>query len=169
MNKAELKSDFGDLYSEVLSEGMVGATKEDLEKAHADKVKEWMEAGGKAERERISDIQDSAFDGQEKLVAKLIKDGVTADEARKQLIADQKAKTQEALDEIEKGDTGDLGAGSGDDDTEAEVTADSKKDAGDKLDGIANDIRKAEGIPYSEAFQKARAQNPALAKVYDGK
>jgi len=169
MNKAELKSDFGDLYSEVLSEGMVGATKEDLEKAHADKVKEWMEAGGKAERERISDIQESAFDGQEKLVAKLIKDGVTADEARRQLIADQKAKTQEALDEIEKGDTGDLGAGSGDDDTEAEVTADSKKDAGDKLDGIATDIRKAEGIPYSEAFQKARAQNPALAKVYDGK
>ncbi len=169
MDKAEFKSQFSALHSEVLTDGVIGASSGDIETHHADKVSGWIGKGKEEERARISDIQESAFEGQGDLVATLIKDGTSADDARKQLITAQKAKTAGDLKTIADGDIGDLGAGSGEDEGSTVLTAKDQGDAGNQLDAIAKGVMKADSVEYDKAFSKALADNPKLAEIYQPK
>lgn len=54
------------------------------------------------ERRRILDIQSAAFEGQEELVKKLIEEGISVEEAVKQLNQDFKKKMQQRKEEILK-------------------------------------------------------------------
>jgi len=167
MNKEEFVSKYPDLHRGIKADGLAEATANDIAGAHPTFVETWKSEGGVEERNRISEIQEAAFDGQEELVAKLVKDGTSADEARKLLISDQKARTEESLDKLKKDDVGDLGASPAGDDTPAPQTAKTKQEAGDKLDAIARDYVKSDGLSYSAAFSKAVAEQPELFKIYD--
>ena len=74
----------------------------------------------------------------------------------------------EYLDKIKNNDVGDLGANpAGDDESEA-VTATTKQEAGDKLDEIAKNYVKTDGLSYTAALDRAEAENPELVKIYRG-
>jgi signal peptide peptidase SppA len=169
MDKNEFVTKYTDLHLEIKQDGINGASANDIAEAHPDYVKHWTQEGRTEERRRGVEIRESAFPGQEALVEELINSDVSADEARKRLIADQKDKTAEKLAKIEKDDIGDLGANPADDDKRNVETATTKKEAGDKLDEIAKGFVKSEGLSYTAAFDKAAAENTELAKVYSGR
>jgi hypothetical protein len=124
-----------------------------------------------AERARIKDIRESAFDGQEELADKLIFEGASTDEARKQLIADQKKRTEGELNKLSKSDPGDLGADPDttepDDGTQnGKRTAKDRGDAGNQLDALARELVEEKGLSYDAAFDKVCKQEPALFRAY---
>lgn len=168
MDKNEFISKYPDLHIAIKQDGITGASANDIAEAHPDYVTYWKTEGRTEERQRSSEIRESAFPGQEALTDELISSDVSADEARKRLIADQKNRTEEKLDKIEKNDVGDLGANPADDQTPEVETATTKKEAGDKLDKIAKKYVKTDGLNYTAALDKAEAENPELAKVYKG-
>jgi signal peptide peptidase SppA len=170
MDKNELKTQYGSLYQEVKEEGIAGASANDIAEHHPEKIDAWKQEGMEQERKRIAEIREAAFDGQDELVDKLIAEGVTADDARKRLIADQKGRVQNDLKTIENQDTGDLGANpDGGVKSNVKATAKTKDEAGDKLTEIAKGIQADEMCGFGKAFDKAMSQNPELAKVYNGK
>jgi len=61
------------------------------------KIKTATEEAIKAERQRVTQIRELAFEGQEKLVEKLISENVTADVAAIQIIADYKQNGMKAV------------------------------------------------------------------------
>ena len=171
MNIAELKANHPDLYQEALAEGLRQATAENVVQARPDLAEALRAEGQQAERERIREIQESAFDGQEDLVAQLVSEGVSADEGRKRLIADQKQRTQGELEQIRGNDVGDLGGNP--DTTEGEGagragkrTAKDRTDAGNQLDALAREIAEEKGCSYAAAFDRACKQEPQLYEAY---
>jgi len=124
-----------------------------------------------AERARIKDIRESAFDGQEGLADRLIFEGVGTDEARKQLIADQKKRTEGELRKLSGSDPGDLGANpdttNGDGGTQnGKRTAKDRGDAGNQLDALAKELMEEKEISYEVAFNRVCKQEPELFKAY---
>jgi hypothetical protein len=43
------------------------------------------------------------------------------------------------------------------------------QEAGEELDKVAQGIKAEKKCSYKEAFDEARAKNPAIARIYDGK
>jgi signal peptide peptidase SppA len=168
MNDQELMAEYPDLHRAVKQKGVQEASANDIAEAHPKYVENWEAKGRTDERRRGTEIRESAFPGQEALVDELINSDVSADEARKRLISDQKNRTEEKLDKIEKDDVGDLGANPAGDDKPPVETATTKQEAGDKLDEIAKKYVKADGLSYTAALDRAEAENPELAKVYKG-
>lgn len=127
--------------------------------------------GAKEERERVTQIREAAFEGQEALVSKLISDGTPVTEAIKTLNQDEKKKRVETLGRIEKDAPGDLGANpSGDSVAEGKaLTAKTKKEAGDKLDALAKTRATERNIPYAEAFRQVCSENEELNAMYLGR
>ena len=175
MNLTELKSEFPQVYQEALDVGKSQITAKDIADMHPDIAKAFQEEGMKDERARISDIQQSAFEGQDDLVKELIEQGVSADEGRKRLISDQKKRIQGDLQSLAASDPGDLGAN---DDPDAgqpslkpdQTTASNRREAGDKLDALAKDYMAANGVEdYQKAFDSICKQYPRLVEVYNGK
>ncbi len=178
MNLTEFKTEHSALFLEVKLLGVQGATVNEIAESHADKITAWVKEGVESERSRISEINDAAFEGQDDLVAKLVKDGVTADEARKLLIASQKETMTGKLAAIKKGDIGDLGANASEEDkiaaaaaaaAENAETATDKTDAGNKLDAFAKEIMADKGWDYSKALAAAMVKHPKIAEIYNGK
>jgi len=175
MDMNELKKDFRSVYDEVIEIGRNEVTKEDAAKRFpeiADDARtEGERTGAEKERTRIEEIREAAFEGQGELVEKLIKDGVSADEARKQILADQKKKAKDGLDGMAGDDAGSMGDNLNGDDGAGtgKITAKDKREAGDKLAEIATEKQSAEGITFEEAFNRACKEHPELAKMYDGK
>jgi|GEM_PF-1928671 len=130
-----------------------------------------VDAALEAERSRVKEIRESAFDGQEELADKLIFEGASTDEARKQLIADQKARTEGELQNLRNSDTGDLGA---DPDTtepdggtqNGKRTAKDRGDAGNQLDALAKEMMEEKGLSYEAAFNRVCKAEPELFKAY---
>jgi len=169
MNKSEILAEYPDLYREIQAEGLAQASGEDIIAAHPDLATQLKAEGGTEERNRIEEIREAAFEGQEDLAAELIDKGVSTDQARKNLIANQKTRTEKALEKIVKDDPGDVGANPAEQETKpAAETAKTKQEAGDKLDEIARGFVKDDGINYTEAIDRAEKENPELAKVYNG-
>jgi signal peptide peptidase SppA len=166
MDKNEFITKYPDLHVEIKQDGINGATANDIAEAHPEYVKNWEAKGRTEERRRGAEIRESAFPGQEALAEELINSDVSADEARKRLIADQKNRTQEKLDKLERNDVGDLGANPADDGNPAVEMATTKQEAGDKLDEIAKGFVKTDGLSYNAALDRAEAENPELVKVY---
>lgn len=167
MDLTEFKTDHSDLYQQVIEEGKksVVFVKEDIKPEWADALKS---EGAEAERMRISDIRESAFEGQDELVNQLIKDGATVDEARKRLIADEKAKKTEALGGLKKTEekTGALG-GNEDDLKAAGMREGETVDAA--IDRLTREHQAAnEGMSYSAALDAVLKANPKLAQKYEG-
>ena len=175
MDVKELKTDFSAVYEEVIEIGRGSITKADAEKMFpeiaGDARAEGEKAGAEAERTRIAEIREAAFNGQGALVETLIKDGVSADDARKAILADQKSKAKQGLEDLANGDVGDLGENLGGDSASGgdSVTAKDKVEAGNKLTEIANSHVRARGIPFGQAFVTACAEHPSLAAMYEGK
>lgn len=174
MTKDEFKRDFSGLYNEVMIDGIAAASAADIAQYHPDKVEAFKAQGMEAERKRIAAITESAFPGQEELVTRLVKDGVEVDDAKTQIIADQKVKVQTKLDDIAKSDVGDVGAGVGGDgvDTtskQAVKTPKTKEEAGDILHNRAMEIKRSEKVMYSEALALAAKEMPEVAKIYNAK
>ncbi len=178
MNLTEFKTEHNALYQEVKIEGIVGASASDIAEYHADKIDGYKKEGQEVERSRISEIRDAAFEGQGDLVAQLIKDGVTVDDARKRLIASQKKTMAGGLQAIIDGDLGDLGANASEEDKIAAAaaaaadkaeTATDKTDAGNKLDAFAKEIMAEKDWDYSKALNAAMVKHPKIAEVYNGK
>jgi signal peptide peptidase SppA len=168
MEKNEFVTKYPDLHIEIKQDGINGASANDVAEAHPNYVLHWQTEGRTEERKRSSEIRESAFPGQETLVDELISSDVSADEARKRLIVDQKNRTEEKLDKIEKNDIGDLGANPAGDDKLATEMAMTKQGAGDKLDEIAKRYVQTDGFGYAAALDRAEAENPELAKIYKG-
>jgi signal peptide peptidase SppA len=166
MDKNEFITKYPDLHIEIKQDGIAGASANDIAEAHPDYCNHWKQEGRTEERQRGIEIRESAFPGQEALVDELISSDVSADEARKRLIADQKNRTEEKLDKIKKNDVGDLGGNPAGDDKPLVETATTKQEAGDKLDVIAKKYVKTDGLNYTAALDRAEAENPELVKVY---
>lgn len=167
MDKNEFVTKYSDLHVEIKQDGINGASANDVAEAHPDYVTHWTQEGRTEERQRSSEIRESAFPGQEALVEELVSGDVSADDARKRLIADQKTRTEQALEQIVEDDVGDLGANAAELGTgQTAATATTKQEAGDKLDEIAKKYVKTDGLSYTAALDKAEAENPELTKVY---
>jgi signal peptide peptidase SppA len=175
MDYQELKTNFPDVAKKAHDDGLVMATKADIENKHPDKVDDWKKEGAQTERARISEINDAMFPGQEALADEMIKDGTSADDARKRFIADHKGNQAKSLEDLKKDDPGDTGGGSGEDygaeiakQKTVEDAPESPGEAGNVLDAAAKDIVKRDGINYAEAFKKACVELPKAAEVYNG-
>jgi len=167
MDLNELKTDFPDVYKAVLDEGkgLVVFAEGDIKPEWADKLKS---EGAEMERVRISDIQESAFEGQDELVGTLVKDGVSVDEARKQLIADEKAKKSAALGGLSGDDPGgDLGGNlNGDDDLSGDIQKGETADAA--LDRHARALMATdEKLTYKAATDAVLEAKPKLKAAYE--
>lgn len=164
MDLKTLQAEHPELFKEVRGMGLA----EGFETGKAEGLKE----GAEAERARIIEIREAAFDGQEALVDELIAEGTGVADAVKQLNRDQKARVQGELEKIEKSDTGDMGANLEDNDNlelDAGQTAKNRDEADKKLAAMAKDLKDKEGIPFSKAFERVCRENPALEKLYLGK
>lgn len=164
MDLKTLQAEHPELFKEVRGMGLA----EGFETGKAEGLKD----GAEAERARIIEIREAAFDGQEALVDELIAEGTGVADAVKQLNRDQKARVQGELEKIEKSDTGDMGANLEDNDNlelDAGQTAKDRDEADKKLAAMAKDLKDKEGIPFSKAFERVCRENPALEKLYLGK
>lgn len=176
MNLTEFKTEHNALFIDVKLLGIQGATANEIAEHHKDKIEAWAKEGMESERVRISEINDAAFEGQGDLVAQLVKDGVTADDARKRLIAHQKEAMTGKLKALKDTDIGDLGANVSEEDRLAalaaegdEETAKDKTEAGNKLDAFAKVIQAEKDWTYAKALASAMAKHPKLAEVYNSK
>ena len=177
MNLTEFKTEHNALFEEVKLLGIQGATVNVIAESHPTLIEAWKKEGQETERSRISEIRDAAFDGQDDLVAQLIKDGVTADDARKRLMASQKETMAGGLQALADSDLGDLGANASEEDrqaaaalaAEAAETATDKTDAGNKLDVFAKEIQADKGWDYEQSLKAAMVKHPKIAEIYNGK
>ena len=185
MNLTEFQTEHNALFQEVKILGVESATVKELAEHHMDKIEAWRKEGQETERTRISEIREAAFDGQDVLVAQLVKDGVAVDDARKQLMANQKETMAGSLNALKAGDIGDLGANASEEDRIAvkakadkakadleagdQETATDKTDAGNKLDAFAKEIMADKDYSYGKALAAAMVKYPKIAEVYNGK
>ena len=185
MNLTEFQTEHNALFQEVKILGVESATVKELAEHHMDKIEAWRKEGQETERTRISEIREAAFDGQDVLVAQLVKDGVAVDDARKQLMANQKETMAGSLNALKAGDIGDLGANASEEDRIAvkakadkakadleagdQETATDKTDAGNKLDAFAKEIMADKDYSYGKALNAAMVKYPKIAEVYNGK
>jgi capsid assembly protease len=168
MDRAELKTDFPELFNATFQEGKGSVTAAEFAEMHPDAITAWQADGAKQERQRIIEIREAAFDGQEDLVNELIEAGVSADDARRRLILDQKSRMEGQLQQIRQNDPGDVGANPAGDPVE-EAQAASPQEAGDRLTAIGKNIAADKGVSFAQAFDQACRDNPQLAKAYNNR
>ena len=166
MELNELKAEFPDLYSEVIEIGKKSLTAEEALKMHPQLADAAAQEAVEADRARVQEIREACFPGQESLVSTLESEGITADEARKRLIADQKARMDAKLESIEKSDDG---VSPDAEPTQGHATAKNKGEAGNMLDAYAKQYMAEQSIDYTQAFDRAKSENPELLKIYLGR
>ena len=166
MTKDELKTQFPELYKEVKAEG-AAEFKESVKTPEA-LATEFPEASGKlaqekadgataSERQRIVEIQEAAFPGQEAVVRELVTSGAAVPEATKKLMADEKDKRSQSFEDLKKSDPGNLGKNTKGDDL--------GKASGD-FEGKVQEIMKERKLSRGEAVKAVVKEFPDLHEAY---
>jgi len=171
MDLKELKTEFASLYGEVITIGKASITKEEAAAMFPEIARDAEAAGivvgAERERTRITEIRESAFEGQTELVERLIKEGTSADDARKTILQDQKTRSKTGLANMLAGDPGGLGQNA--EGSAAPIAAKNRSEAGDKLTEIARNKVKEKGLSFEKALAEACTEQPALTAMYRGK
>lgn len=172
MTLEELKQKHPDLYAAVMAEGKAIGIAEGAETGKRAGLEEGRAQGAASERKRIADVKAQFIPGHEALIESLVADGqTTGPEAAVKVLAAEKALREgkkQAFDQDGK-DISVQDGGVGFVPPARSETAGNMKEAGEKLDRFAQEIKDKEKCTYSEAMVKAKAAHPALAKIYEGR
>ncbi len=171
MDLTELKTKHPAVYQEVFDAGkaegvQIAAATVETAKAEALKV------GAEAERKRIVEINAALIPGHEKIIEAAVADGKsTAGEVALKIVAAEKAtrETKLAALEADGKEAGRVSGAAAPVGEKPQAEASNAKEAGDKLDALAQRIKAEKKCSYSEAFAQAEKENLKLAATYSMK
>ena len=169
MDVAELKAKFPAVYQEIFDTGKAEGAQDIAVVMTEDLKARVLQEGAEAERKRIMEISAARMPGHEKIIDEAIADGkITAGDVALKIVAIEKAQREAALDYLKKDgeEAGKVAGAAAPNYEQGKETADNPKEAGDKLDTIAQKIKADKNCSYSDAFAQAQRENPKLAKAY---